>query len=118
MSPVGVTLDSMSTDDQRLSSALTGEALLAAQDESFQPLLDRLAAAAEGQDGLRAEVAGELAGDWFAHPEGRQGHELIAAGLLILAGATDRGLVADAMRVGYERRKSSLQGYDPTDATG
>ena len=60
----------MSTEDQRLGSMLTGEALLAAQDESLQPLLDRLAAAAEGQDGLREEVAGELAGDWFAHPKG------------------------------------------------
>jgi hypothetical protein len=32
-----------------------------------------------------------------------------------LAGVTDRGLVAGAMRVGYERGKGSLQGYDPTD---
>ena len=69
----------MSTADQTHASALTGEALLAAQSETFQPLLDHLAAVAEGQEGLRAEVAGELAGDWFAHPEGRQGHELIAA---------------------------------------
>jgi hypothetical protein len=51
----------VSTKDQTHASALTGEALLAAQDESFQPLLDRLAAVAEGQDGIRAEVAGELA---------------------------------------------------------
>ena len=108
----------MSTDDERCASALTGEALIAAQDESLQPLLDRLAAAAEGQDGIRAEVAGVLAGNWFAHPEGRIGHELIAAGLLILAGVTDRGAVAEAVRVGYERGKGSLQGYDPTDATG
>jgi hypothetical protein len=54
----------------------------------------------------------------LAHPEGRQGHELIAAGLLILAGVTDRGTVAEAVRLGYERGKGSLQGYDPTDATG
>ena len=108
----------MTTENQGRASALTGEALLAAQDESLQPLLDRLAAAAEGQDGVRAEVAGTLAGDWFAHPEGRMGHELIAAGLLILAGVTDRGAVAEAVRVGYERGKDKLQGYAPTDATG
>ena len=108
----------MSTADQKLAYELHGVALLAAQDPALQPLLDRLAAAAEGQDGIRAEVAGNLAGDWFAHPEGRQGHELIAAGLLILAGVTDRGAVAEAVRVGYERGKDKLQGYDPHDATG
>jgi hypothetical protein len=108
----------MSPDDQARASALHGEALLAAQSETFQPLLDHLAAVADGEDGIRAEVAGNLAGDWFAHPEGRQGHELIAAGLLILAAVTDRGAVAEAARVGYERGKEKLQGYDPTDATG
>jgi hypothetical protein len=77
------------------ASVLTGEALLAAQDENLQPLLDRLAAAAEGQDGIRAEGRGNLAGGWLANPEGRIGHELIAAGLLILAGGTDRGVIAD-----------------------
>jgi hypothetical protein len=35
-----------------------------------------------------------------------------------LAGVTDRGAVAEAVRLGYERGKGSLQGYDPTDATG
>ena|SRR5215212_1493594 len=98
----------MSTEDQRLASALTGEALLAAQDDSFQPLLDRLAAAAEGQDSIRAEVAGELAGDSFAHPEGRIGHDLIAAGLLILAALptaawspTPCGLATSAARAAW-----------------
>ena len=61
-----------------------GEALLAALDESLQPLLDRLAKVAEGRDDLRAEVAGTLAGNWFARPESHLGHELVAAGLLIL----------------------------------
>ena len=115
--PAGVTLDDMSTADQAHASRLHGEALLAAQDERWQPLLERLAMAAEGRDDLRAEVAGQLAGTWFAQPDARIGHELIAAGLLILAGVTDRGAVAEAVRVGYERGKVSLQGYDPTDAT-
>jgi hypothetical protein len=46
------------------------------------------------------------------------GHELVAAGLLILAGVTDRDQLQQAVRVGYERGKGSLRGYDPTDATG
>jgi hypothetical protein len=108
----------VSTDDQTRASALHGEALLAAQDESLQPLLDRLAAAAEGRDDIRAEVAGTLAGGWFASPGRHLGHELIAAGLLILAGVTDGDQLEQAVKVGYERGKGSLQGYDPTDATG
>lgn len=110
-----MTLDSMSTDDHARSSALHGEAPLAAQDDTvLQPLLDRLAKVAEGRDDLRAEVAGTLAGLWFAHPESRQGHELIAAGLLILAGVTDRGEVSRWTWVGYERGQGSLEGYDPS----
>ena len=104
----------MSKVDQTLASRLHGEALLAARDERWQLLLDRLAAGAEGRPDLRAEVAGQLAGTWFAQPDARIGHELIAAGLLILAGVTDRDALAEAVRVGYE---GSLQGYDPTDAT-
>ena len=40
---------------------------------------------------------------------------VVRRGRYILAGV--RRAVADAMRVGYERGKGSLQGYDPTDAT-
>jgi hypothetical protein len=107
----------MSTVDQTLASWLHGEAVVAAQDERWQPLLDRLAAAAKGGDDLRAEIAGQLAETWFAQPDARIGHELIAAGLLILAGVTDRGAVAKAVRVGYERGKGTPHGYEPTDAT-
>ena len=114
---VGVTLDGMSTVDQTLASRLHGEAVLAAQDEQWQPLLDQLAAAAKGRDDLSAEVAGQLAEMWFAQPDARIGHELIAAGLLILAGVTDRGAVVKAVRVGYERGKGTHHGYEPTDAT-
>jgi hypothetical protein len=107
----------MSTMDQTLASRLHGEAVLAAQDERWQPLVDRLAAAAESGDGLRAEVAGQLAETWFTQPDARIGHELIAAGLLILAGVTDRGAVTEAVRVGYVRGKGARHGYEPTDAT-
>ena len=39
---------------------------------------------------------------------------LIAAVLLILAGITDRDQLEQAVGVGYERGKGSLQGYDPS----
>jgi hypothetical protein len=54
----------MSTRDQALSAELYGQTLLVAQDERLQPLLEELAAAAEGRDDIRAEVAGVLAGNW------------------------------------------------------
>jgi hypothetical protein len=68
------------------------------------------AKAAEGRDDLRAEVAGRLAGLWFARPESQLGHELVAAGLLILAGVTDRGEAGRWVRIGYERGHGSLEG--------
>ena len=77
-------------------------------------MLDRLAAAAEGRDDIRAEVAGTLAGTWFADTDRHHGYELIAAGLLILAGITDRGEVGRWTRVGYERGRGTLAGYDPS----
>ena len=46
---------------------------------------------------------------WFAQPGRHLGHELIAAGLLILAGVTDRDQLQEAVRVGFERGRKSLQ---------
>ena len=60
----------------------------------------------------------QFVGPGFAAPGRHIGHELIAAGLLLLSGVVDRDQLAEAVRVGYERGKGSLQGYDPTDATG
>lgn len=91
----------MSTADQTLSSELQGTALLLAQDEILQPLLDRLITMAGDRPDLRAEVAGNLAGRWFAHPEEHPGYDLIAAGLAILAGAVHRRDVARWLRAGY-----------------
>jgi hypothetical protein len=56
----------MSTKDQTLSAALHGQALLAAQDARIQPLLDQLAAIANGHDATRLQTAGRIAGRWFA----------------------------------------------------
>ena len=75
----------MSTEDQTLSAALHGEALLTARRPELQPPIDHLREAAQGRDDLRTEVAGIIAGSWFASGV-RRGEELIAAGLLMLAG--------------------------------
>jgi hypothetical protein len=99
----------MSTADQTLAAEIHGTALLLAQDERLQPLLDELLHAAAGRDDLRTQEAGVIAGSWFAGPGRHVGHKLIAAGLLILAGVTDRDQLQEAVRVGFERGRRSLQ---------
>ena len=100
----------MSTADQTRAAELHGTALLLAQDPALQPLLNHLADLAGGRDDLRTQEAGVLAGLWFASPGRHLGHQLIAAGLLILAGVTDRGQLEKAVRAGFERGRGSLQG--------
>jgi hypothetical protein len=78
-------------------------------------VLDRLAAAADGRDDLRVRTAGEIAG-LMASPATHQGHELIAAGLLLVSGPVDGDQLLDAVRAGYKRGKGSLAGYDPSDS--
>jgi hypothetical protein len=78
----------VSTSDQVLSAALHGEALLAAKRPELQTLIDHLRGVAQGRDDIRTECAGVIAGSWFAGA-GRRGEELIAAGLLMLAGHVD-----------------------------
>jgi hypothetical protein len=56
---------------------------------SNKPLIDHLREAAQGLDDSRTECAGLIAGSWFASKE-RRGEELIAAGLLLLAGGGSR----------------------------
>jgi hypothetical protein len=107
----------MSTDDQRLSSAITAEALLAAQRAELQPIIDQLAEACQGRDDLRIEAAGELAGAWLANPEAapRWGFELIAAGMLLVGGIHDSDMLKQAVLTGWERRLGSIRGYGPDD---
>jgi hypothetical protein len=60
------------------------------------------------RDHVLAEAAGITAGSWYASPATQVGYELIAAGMLILAGG-GRGIPLDYSelerwsRVGYER---------------
>jgi hypothetical protein len=69
---------------------------------------------ADGNGRVRVATAGHIAGAWMANPASHQGHELIAAGLLLLAGYVDGDQLIDAVKVGYERGKGSLEGYDPS----
>ena len=104
----------MSTADETHAARLHGEALLAALRVELQPLIDQLAEQAGGRDDLRAQCAGLIAGWWFASPATQQGHELIAVGLLLLAGPVDSDLLMHWVRVGFDRRIRSTASYDPS----
>ena len=70
---------------------------------------------ADGRNDILAEAAGISAGSWYAWPSTHVGHELIAAGMLIIAG-DGRGLPFDYdelerwTRVGFERGTRSRKG--------
>ena len=98
----------MSNKDQILASTLHGEALLTAKRPELQALVDHLREAAQGRNDIRTECAGIIAGWWFAGVA-RQGHELIAAGLLMLAGHTDLDELDKWVRVGWERCREARQ---------
>ena len=99
----------MSTEDQILSAALHGEALLTAQRPELQPLIDHLREVAQGRDDIRTECAGVIAGSWFAGA--RRGEDLVAAGLLMLAGPVDLDELDRWVRVGWERRRGASEPY-------
>jgi hypothetical protein len=109
MSAAQVTLSHVSTKDQVLSSELHGEALLTARRPELQPLIDHLREVAQGRDDIRVECAGTIAGSWF-YSAARRGEELIAAGLLMLAGPVDLDELDRWMRVGCERGMAVKQG--------
>ena len=100
----------MSTKDQTLSAELHGEALLTAKRSQLQPLIDHLREVAQGRDDIRTECAGIIAGSWFADTA-RRGEELIAAGLLMLAGHVDLDELGHWVRVGWERRRGASNPY-------
>jgi hypothetical protein len=100
----------MSTKDQTLSSALHGEALLMAKRPELEPLIDHLREAAQGRDDIRTECAGVIAGAWLG-AIGRRGEDLIAAGLLMLAGHVDQQELDRWVRVGWERRRGASVPY-------
>ena len=106
----------MSTKDQLLFSALHGTAIrYAAEKWDLTASIDELREMAGGRDDILAEAAGLEAGSWYANPRGHVGHELIAAGMLILAGG-GRGVPLDYdelerwTRVGFERGSANRRG--------
>jgi hypothetical protein len=113
MSAASVTLSHVSTEDQVLSAELHGEALLTARRPELQPLIDHLREVAQGRDDIRVECAGTIAGWWFTETA-RRGEELIAAGLLMLAGHVDLDELDRWVREGWQRRRGSMMPYGPT----
>ena len=95
----------MATRDNLLSSVLHGTAWRAAVERrSIEEALAELRGLAAGRDDVLAEAAGVTAGSWMAWPEVRVGHELLVAGLLVMAAERlDYDLLAHWVRVGYER---------------
>ena len=65
---------------------------------------------AQGRDDIRTECAGVIAGSWFAGPA-RRGEDLLAAGLLMLAGHVDFAEFDRWVRIGWERRLGASEPY-------
>jgi hypothetical protein len=95
----------MATRDNLLCSVLHGTAWRAAVERrSIEDAVTELRALALGRDDVLAEAAGVTAGSWMAWPEVRVGHELLVAGLLVMAAERlDYDLLGHWVRVGYER---------------
>jgi hypothetical protein len=106
----------MSTNDQLLYSALHGTAMrYAAERRNLDESIAELREIADGRDEVIAEAAGITAGSWYAWPSTHVGHELVAAGMLIMAGGHEgKPLDFEALErwtgVGFERGMRSRKG--------
>jgi hypothetical protein len=106
----------MSITDQTLYSVLHGAAVrYAAERRNLAESIVELREIAGGRDDVLAEVAGIEAGRWYASPATHAGYELVAAGMLIMAGGHDGkpldfGELERWTRVGYERGMASRRG--------
>jgi hypothetical protein len=107
----------MSTKDQLLYSALHGTAWRrhAAKQHNLADSIAELRQIAAGRDDILAEAVGITAGSWYAWPSTHVGHELITAGMLIMAsGGNGKPLDYDELerwtRIGYERGMRSRKG--------
>jgi hypothetical protein len=97
-----------------LYSALHGIAMrYAAERRSLDESIEELREIADGRNDILAEAAGITAGCWYASPATHVGHELIGAGVLILAGG-GQGFPLHELerwtRVGFERGMRSRKG--------
>jgi hypothetical protein len=106
----------MSSPGQLLYSALHGTAMrYAAEQRNLAESIAELREIADGRNDILAEAAGITAGSWYASPATDVGYELIAAGMLILAGGgrgvpLDYGELERWTRVGFERGTRSRKG--------
>jgi hypothetical protein len=85
---------------------LNHRGFLMARRPELQPLIDHLRQQAQVRDDIRTECAGIVAGSWFATPV-RRGEDLVAAGLLMLAGHVDLDQLDHWVRVGWERTRGA-----------
>jgi hypothetical protein len=101
----------MATRDNLLMSALHGTAWRGAVERrSIADVVTELRSIAGNRTDLLAETAGITAGAWLAWPETHVGHELVVAGLLVVAAENlDYDLLGHWVRVGYERGMRSRQ---------
>jgi hypothetical protein len=110
----------MSTKDQLLYSDVHGMAMrYAAEKRDLAESIVELRELADGHDQVLAEAAGITAGSWVAWPSTHMGYELVAAGMLIMAGGhDDKPMDCDELerwtRVGYERGHEISQGREVT----
>ena len=99
----------MATKDRLLSVALHGTAMrYAAEQRNLAESIAELREMADGRNDILAETAGIELGSWYASPASHVGHELICAGMLILAGGgngtpLDHRELERWTRLGYER---------------
>jgi hypothetical protein len=99
-----------------LYEALHGTAIrYAAEKRNPAESIAELREIANGHDDILAEAAGITAGSWYASPVTRVGHELIAVGMLILAGVgagrpLDHVELERWSRVGFQRGSAALHG--------
>jgi hypothetical protein len=88
-------------------------ALLRARRPELDPLIAELRELIDGRDDIRVACAGTIAGAWFASPGMAQGHALIAAGLLLLAGPPDTDLLLRWVSIGFARRAGEFEPIKP-----
>lgn len=95
----------MATRDNLLISALHGTAVRSAVEQwPLESSIAELRRISGGRDDLIAQAAGVTAGSWLAWPQVHVGHELIAAGMLIMAADTlDYDRLTAWVQVGFER---------------
>jgi hypothetical protein len=87
----------------------------AAEQRNLAQSIAELREIAGGRDDILAEAAGIEVGWWYASPARHVGYELVAAGMLIMAGGhdgkpLDYGELERWTRVGYERGMRSRKG--------